>query len=78
MNADAFRGHEDRIMTVATIPMHTPDEAIEELEFAVHELGMKATMMEGVVRRPIETDADGAVAASFWLDPARHGRSLRL
>ena len=69
MNADTFRGHEDRIMTVATIPMHTPDEAIEELEFAIHELGMKAMMMEGVVRRPIETDADGAVAASFWLDP---------
>ncbi len=69
MNADAFRGHEDRIMTVATIPMHTPDEAIAELEFAVHELGMKAMMMEGVVRRPVETDADGAIAASFWLDP---------
>ena len=69
MNADTFRGHEDRIMTVATIPMHTPEEAIEELEFAVHKLGMKAMMMEGVVRRPIETDADGAVAATFWLDP---------
>lgn len=69
MNADTFRGHEDRIMTVATIPMHTPEEAIEELEFAIHQLGMKAMMMEGVVRRPIETDADGAVAATFWLDP---------
>ena len=69
MNADTFRGHEDRIMTVATIPMHTPEEAIEELEFAVQKLGMKAMMMEGVVRRPIETDADGAVAATFWLDP---------
>ena len=33
--ADQFRGLGDRIIPAAIIPMYTPEEAIEELEFAV-------------------------------------------
>src|SRR6266511_5132646 len=31
--ADQFRGLEDRVIPAAIIPMYTPEEAIEELEF---------------------------------------------
>ena len=34
-NAEMFRGLEDRLTPAAVIPMHTPDEAIEELDYAI-------------------------------------------
>lgn len=51
--ADAFVGLGDRLAPAAVIPMHTPEEAIEELEFAVNVLGFKVTLMAGDVQRPI-------------------------
>ena len=39
--ADQFRGLEDRVIPAAIIPMYTPEEAIEELEFASKQLGYK-------------------------------------
>jgi predicted TIM-barrel fold metal-dependent hydrolase len=51
--------------------MHTPQEAIEELEYTVKELGMKAIMMAGHVRRPIPAitrSAPEAARAAYWLD----------
>ena len=51
--ADQFRPYNDRIIPAAIIPMYTPEEAIEELEFASRELGYKAVMMGGLIRRPI-------------------------
>jgi predicted TIM-barrel fold metal-dependent hydrolase len=44
---DAYAPYADRITPVAIIPMHTPTEAIEELEYAVGVLGMKAAMFSG-------------------------------
>ena len=41
-SAEAFAAHPDRMTPAAVIPMHTPDEAIEMLEFATGELGLKA------------------------------------
>jgi predicted TIM-barrel fold metal-dependent hydrolase len=61
----------DRIMPVAVIPMHTPQEALAELEYAVQQLGMRAIMMAGHVRRPIPAIADiapQANRASGWFD----------
>lgn len=55
----------------AAIPMHTPQEAIEELEYAVKVLGMKAIMMAGYVRRPIRAIArknPEAARHALWLD----------
>ncbi|MBV8055103.1 MAG: amidohydrolase family protein [Deltaproteobacteria bacterium] len=46
-------GFGDRLTAAAVIPMHTPQEAIQELEFAVQELGMKSAMMASFVRRPV-------------------------
>src|SRR2546427_8180630 len=44
--ADQFRGLEDRIIPAAIIPMYTPEEAIEELEFAARQLGYKVMRSE--------------------------------
>ncbi|MBI3758238.1 MAG: amidohydrolase, partial [Deltaproteobacteria bacterium] len=51
-HADIFREYADRITPAACVPMHTPAEAIEELEH-VAQLGLKVVMMAGFVRRPI-------------------------
>jgi len=50
--AEVFRGLEDRLTPAAVVPMHTPAEAIEELEHAV-ELGLKAAVFAGDVLRPV-------------------------
>ena len=70
-NAQSFEGLGDRLTPVAAIPMHTPDEAIEELEYAINELGFKAVLCAGYVQRPFEALAGHDPALSryaFWLD----------
>jgi predicted TIM-barrel fold metal-dependent hydrolase len=56
-HADQYRKHAHRLTPVAGIPMHTPQEAIEELEFAVKTLGLKVINIPGGVRRPIPSVA---------------------
>jgi len=70
-HADIFREYADRMTPVAVIPMHTPHEAIEELEYVVKELRMKAVLMAAHVRRPIKAVASRApelTRYAFWLD----------
>ena len=70
-NAATFAPLADRLTPAAAIPMHTPDEAVEELEFAVTELGLKAVVCAGYVQRPFAAlaDKDPEVARyAFWLD----------
>src|SRR5215468_5144265 len=50
---DQFRGLQDRIIPAAIIPMYTPDEALEELEFAVTQLGYRVVMIGGLMRRRV-------------------------
>ncbi|KYG04737.1 hypothetical protein BE21_45060 [Sorangium cellulosum] len=57
-HADLFRKYSDRLTPVAGIPLNTPEEGIEELEFAVKELGLKAINISGGVRRPIKSIAE--------------------
>ena len=52
--ADMFNGLSDRLTPVALIPMHKPEEALAELDFAVGELGLKAMVMNCMLRRPAE------------------------
>ncbi|MDH3603327.1 MAG: amidohydrolase family protein [Candidatus Tectomicrobia bacterium] len=66
--ADIYGPYASRMTPAATIPMHTPQEAIAELEFAVQELGLKASMIASYVRRPIP-----AVQQQFPNLPAPHG-----
>jgi predicted TIM-barrel fold metal-dependent hydrolase len=69
--ADQFRGLEDRILPAAIIPMWTPDEAIEELEHAVTQLGFRVVMLGGLMRRPIPAVAQEqpeAARYAEWFD----------
>ncbi len=56
--ADMYGGFEDRLTHAAVIPMETPEEAIEELDYAVGVLGHKVVMMEGYGRRNMRDIAE--------------------
>jgi len=70
MNADLYRTYGDRLIPVAAIPMNTPQEAVEELDFAVGELGFKAVMLQGAVRRavPEAYSGVGRFGNSYYMD----------
>ncbi|HEY6333061.1 MAG TPA: amidohydrolase family protein, partial [Blastocatellia bacterium] len=68
---DWYGDYQDRFTTVALIPMHTPEEAIDELEHAVLGLKAKACMFAGYVIRPLAGKAERPRSESpypFWLD----------
>jgi len=75
-HADVYRPYADRLTPVAAIPLHTPQEGIEELEYAVNVLGLKTALIPGGLRRPVEGIADTYPAAEHpdigqhaqWLD----------
>ena len=48
-----FKELSDKLTPAAVIPVHTPAEAIEEMEFCVKQLGTKVCMFGSAVRRPI-------------------------
>ena len=69
--ADQFRGLEDRVIPAAIIPMYTPDEAIEEIEFAVKQLNYKVVMLGGLMRRRVpalEAEQPDASKLVEWYD----------
>jgi hypothetical protein len=69
--AEQFRGLEDRVIPAAIIPMYTPDEALEELEFAVRQLGYKVVMVGGLMRRRVpalEEEQPEASRLVEWYD----------
>lgn len=71
MNAELFGPYAARMTPAAAIPMHSPDEAITELEYAVKELGFKVAMIAGHVRRPIAEVARRSPDVSslaIWVD----------
>ena len=68
--AEAYGPYRDRLEPVAIIPMHTPEEAIAELDVAVGELGLKAVIMTGIVLRPLEGAED--VPGAHWIDTPAH------
>jgi len=69
--ADQFHGLEDRVIPAAIIPMYTPEEAIEELEFASKQLGYKVMMVGGLMRRRVPAVAEeqpDAARFAEWYD----------
>jgi len=69
--ADQFRGLQDRVIPAAIIPMYTPEEAIEELEFASRQLGYKVMMVGGLMRRRVPVVAEeqpDAARFAEWYD----------
>src|SRR2546425_10175534 len=71
VTAEYFRDLSDRMTPAAIIPMHTPDEAIAELEFVTRQLGAKVGMFgSGMSRRVASvaaTDPESARLA-VWDD----------
>src|ERR1700745_3174882 len=65
VSADYFKGLGDRLTPAAIIPMHTPDEAIAELEFVTKQLGSKVCMFGSNMARKVPA------AAANDLDTAR-------
>jgi predicted TIM-barrel fold metal-dependent hydrolase len=71
-SADFFRPFADRMTPAAVIPMHTPEEAIEELEYVTKQLGLKVVMLWSMIRRPIPalaTSDSEAGKRAVWFDP---------
>jgi predicted TIM-barrel fold metal-dependent hydrolase len=64
VTAEYFAKLSDRLTPAAIIPMFTPEEAIEELEFATRQLGAKVGMFGGAFARrmPIAGGLDPALA----------------
>jgi predicted TIM-barrel fold metal-dependent hydrolase len=54
MSLEMFGKYSDRVTPVAVIPMHTPEEAVEELDHAIGDLGLKAIMMGSLIPRQME------------------------
>src|SRR6202163_854743 len=60
VSADYFRNYSDRMTPAAIMPMHHPDEAIAELEFATKQLGSKVGMFgSGMPRQVPAAKSDG-------------------
>ncbi|MFI5352634.1 MAG: amidohydrolase family protein [Candidatus Binatales bacterium] len=71
MNAENCAPCADRLTPAAVIPMHTPDEAIAELEYARKTLGLKVAMIPPGVARPIpalERTAPAAFPYAAYFD----------
>lgn len=62
--AAVLEGYGDRLLPVAVIPTVTPQEAIEELDFATSELGMRAALIGGFAVRSF----NDAEPHAFWID----------
>src|SRR4029077_20351149 len=71
VSADYFRGLEDRMTPAAIIPMHTPEEAIAELEFVTKQLGSKVGMFGSGMPRQVPAAASSdpeAARFTVWYD----------
>jgi predicted TIM-barrel fold metal-dependent hydrolase len=69
--AEQFRGLQDRVIPAAIIPMYTPEEGLEELEFAVTQLGYRVVMVGGLMRRRVpalEEESPEASQHVEWYD----------
>ena len=69
--AETYGEYADRMTAAAVIPMHTPEEAVDEIEHAVGELGLKAISIPPGVWRPIpalEREHPEAFPDAGWLD----------
>ncbi|MFP8880485.1 MAG: amidohydrolase family protein [Myxococcota bacterium] len=65
--AEAYGEFSERLTPAALIPMNHPDEAIDELEYAVGTLGLKTVVLAGHVLRPLPSKTELPRSAR-WLD----------
>lgn len=62
--SEAFSDYRDRLEPVAVVPLHSPGEALAELEYTVNVLGFKAIVSSGVIKRSKYPDG----RPGPWLD----------
>jgi predicted TIM-barrel fold metal-dependent hydrolase len=65
-HVEVFHELGDRLTPVALIPMHTPEEAVAELDHAVGTLGMQVGLLAGHVLRPLP--GENLPRGARWLD----------
>ena len=63
---DAFEGCTDRLIPVAAVPANTPEEAVEELDYAVLELGYRAVVIPSYIPRPVPGFEDADEDTKRW------------
>ncbi len=70
LTADMFAPFAERFAPVAIIPSQTPEEALDELEYAVVQRGYRAIMLRGNQERPVPSALEGADAqkAAWYVD----------
>ncbi len=68
--AEVYGPYRDRMTTVACIPTFNPQEAIEELDYAVNTLGLKAAMMGSAIPRALPGHSG---PGAKWMDGLGHG-----
>jgi predicted TIM-barrel fold metal-dependent hydrolase len=71
VSAEYFRPFADRMTPAAIIPMHTPEEAIAELEFVTSQLGSKVGMFGSGMPRPVsaaQTNDAESQRFTVWYD----------
>jgi hypothetical protein len=80
VSADYLRGLKDRLTPAAIIPMHTPEEAIAELEFVIRQLGPKVGVFGSNMARKVPAAANDPDTARFCgvVRRVRHRQRLRL
>src|SRR5262249_57554393 len=70
VTAEYFAKLSDRMTPAAIIPMHTPDEALEELEFVTKQLGSKVGMFGSGMSRKVpstpQSDPDAKRLAVYY------------
>jgi predicted TIM-barrel fold metal-dependent hydrolase len=67
--AETWAEYSDRATPIGAVPMHTPDEAIAELEHC-REIGIKAVALGSLIRRSIPDAERSGVSRRYacWLD----------
>ena len=58
-SAEYFADYSDQMTPAAVIPMHTPDEAIEEIAYVRESLELKACLFSGMVPRSVPAATEG-------------------
>jgi predicted TIM-barrel fold metal-dependent hydrolase len=66
--AEYFGPYSRRMTPAAVIPMFTPDEAMDALDHAVGELGLKVAMFGSMVPRLVDDPDDPRASGPIWLD----------
>jgi predicted TIM-barrel fold metal-dependent hydrolase len=80
VTAEYFEKLADRLTPAAVIPMHTPEEAIAELEYATRQFGAKVAMFASGIDGAHDYDSVWQKCREFGIAPTFHtsGRSFDL